>query len=72
MGITFVAPRWVEPPELLTLWNVGFDEKRLEKPCTVHETKIGDFLYSFSDGLNDSKNELGWDYRVIPLRNPPK
>lgn len=71
MAITFVHPRWSEKSELLTLWNPTFKQDRLTNTCTVNEAEIGRLLHSYSDGLNDTSNELGWPFRVIPLRKPP-
>ncbi|SDT42377.1 hypothetical protein [Bradyrhizobium canariense] len=68
MAITFVHPRWNQKSELLTLWNVGFDQSVLKNPCGLSESDIDDLLYKFSDGVNDSSNERGWYFRVIPLR----
>lgn len=68
MAVTFVHPRWSDPAELFTLWNPSFDQGRLQNPCTVGEAEVSDLLYAFSNGLNDASNELGWPYRVIPLR----
>jgi hypothetical protein len=64
MAITFFLPRWSEKPELLTIWNVGWDQTALEKPCALDEHQIGVVLHDYSDGLNDQRNELGWDFRV--------
>lgn len=68
MAITFVHPRWNQKSELLTLWNVGFDKSVLKNSCSLSESDIDDLLYKFSDGVNDSSNERGWHFRVIPLR----
>ncbi|MGE0006184.1 MAG: hypothetical protein AB7S92_11360 [Parvibaculaceae bacterium] len=68
MAITFVHPRWNQKSELLTLWNVGFDQSVLANPCDLSESDIDDLLYKFSDGVNDSSNVRGWRFRVIPLR----
>ena len=68
MAITFVRPRWRQKPELLTLWNKKFDQTVLTGKCAVDEPEVEALLYSYSDGLNDETNELGWSYRVAPLR----
>jgi hypothetical protein len=68
MAITFVHPRWNQKSELLTLWNVGFDQSVLKNPCGLSESDIDDLLYKFSDGVNDPSNERGWHFRIIPLR----
>ena len=68
MAITFVHPRWNQKSELFTLWNVGFDKNVLINACSLSESDIDDLLYNFSDGVNDSSNERGWRFRVIPLR----
>jgi hypothetical protein len=68
MAITFVHPRWDQNSELFTLWNVGFDQSQLANPCTLSEPDIGDLLHSYSNGLNDNSNGIGWPYRVTPLR----
>jgi nucleotide-binding universal stress UspA family protein len=73
MAITFRCPRWSEPAELLTIWNGGWDQTGLANPCALEEHQIEEFLYNYSDGLNDQSNEGGWDYRVNPLRpRPPR
>ena len=71
MAISFLLPHWSEKPELLTVWNIGWDQGALENPCTLSEHEIEEILTAYSDGLNDRRNELGWDYRVSPLREPP-
>ncbi|MGY3621866.1 hypothetical protein [Bradyrhizobium sp. USDA 10063] len=68
MAITFAHPRWNQKSELLTLWNVGFDQTVLKNPCGLSESDIDDLLYKFSDGVNDPSNERGWHFRIIPLR----
>lgn len=68
MAITFMHPRWSKAPELFTLWNPNFDRGRLANRLTLSEHDVEHFLNSFSDGLNDTRNEGGWPYRVIPLR----
>lgn len=72
MAITFQCPRWSQPAELLTILNHGWDKSSLVTQCTLKEHEIDDLLYKYSDGLNDMRNELGWNYRVIPLRPPTK
>lgn len=67
MAITFVHPRWNQKSELLTLWNVGFDQNVIKNRCGLSESDIDDLLYKFSDGVNDP-NERGWHFRIIPLR----
>jgi hypothetical protein len=64
MAITFFLPRWSDKPELLTIWNVGWDQTALENACTLKEREIEAVLHGYSDGLNDQRNELGWGYRV--------
>lgn len=64
MAITFLLPRWSDKPELLTIWNIGWDQTALENPCTLSEHEIETVLHDYSDGLNDQRNELGWEYRV--------
>ena len=68
MAITFLMPRWSDKAELLTVWNVGWDQSALENSCTLAEDEIEGILASYSDGLNDQRNERGWPYRVAPLR----
>ncbi len=68
MAVTFLLPRWSDKAELLTVWNVGWDQSALENSCTLAEDEIEGILASYSDGLNDQRNELGWPYRVAPLR----
>ncbi len=67
-AITFMLPRWNKNPELLTVWNTGSDQTLLANPCTLSENEVGEVLAKYSDGLNDQRNELGWKYRVTPLR----
>lgn len=64
MAITFFLPRWSDKPELLTIWNIGWDQTALENPCTLSEHQIESVLHDYSDGLNDQRNELGWAFRV--------
>jgi hypothetical protein len=68
MAVTFVHPRWSQKSELLTLWNIGFNKCVLKHPYTLSESDICHLLHKFSDGVNDSSNELGWRFRVTPLR----
>jgi hypothetical protein len=71
VAITFQCPRWLQPAKLLTIWNMGWDQSSLVNQSVLQEHEIGEFLHSYSDGLNDQRNELGWDYRVTPLRPRP-
>lgn len=64
MAITFFLPRWSDKPELLTIWNVGWDQMALENRCTLREYEIETILHDYSDGLNNQQNEAGWAYRV--------
>ena len=64
MAITFFLPHWSCKPELLTIWNIGWDQTALENVCTLQEGEIEAILKGYSDGLNDQRNELGWEYRV--------
>ncbi len=64
LGVTFVYPRWSKPAELLTIWNVVPDQKSLLHKLTLVEDEVEEFLRKYSDGLNDSSNERGWNYRV--------
>lgn len=41
----------------------------LVNACRLDEQTIESILRKYSDGLNDENNELGWQYRVVPLRN---
>ena len=68
VAITFQCPRWLQPAELLTIWNMGWDQSTL---VNLQEHEIGELLHSYSDGLNDQRNEIGWDYRVTPRRPRP-
>jgi len=68
VGITFLLPHWQHNPELLTIWNPGWDQSRLANPCELQEHDIEELLAKYSDGLNDRRNELGWPYRVYPIR----
>jgi hypothetical protein len=68
MGITFVQPRWSERPELLTIWNTRWDRSTLKNPCPLSEHEVEEVLKKYSDGLNDQRNELGWEYRVSSAR----
>jgi hypothetical protein len=72
IAITFQCPRWSEPAELLTIWNSEWDQSTLVNQSALQEHEIVDLLQSYSDGLNDQRNELGWDYRVTPLRSRPR
>lgn len=67
-AVTFMLPRWSKNPELLTIWNIGSEQTLLANPCTLPEHEVGELLAKYSDGLNDQRNELGWKYRVTPLR----
>jgi hypothetical protein len=67
-AVTFMLPRWSKNPELLTIWNIASDQTLLQNPCTLPEREVGELLARCSDGLNDQCNELGWKYRVSPLR----
>lgn len=60
IGLTHQHDRdWFDlTSELLTLWNPGFDQSLLGNTCTLAESEVGDLLYSYSNGLNDSNNEL--------------
>lgn len=69
MAITFQCPRWSQPAELLTIWNNGWDQSTLVNKPALKEHEIQDLLGSYSNGLNEQRNELGWNYRVIPLRS---
>ena len=71
VAITFQCPRWLQPAELLTIWNMGWDQSTLVNQSALQEDEIGDLLHSYSDGLNDQRNEIGWDYRVTPRRPRP-
>ncbi|CAK0772743.1 conserved hypothetical protein [uncultured Gammaproteobacteria bacterium] len=64
MAITFFLPRWSDKPELLTIWNVGWNQTALENASTLQEHEIEAVLHGYSDGLNDQRNQLGWKYRV--------
>lgn len=64
MAITFFLPRWSKKSELLTIWNAAWDQSALENACTLQEHEIEAVLHGYSDGLNDQRNELGWEYRV--------
>ncbi len=64
MAITFFLPRWADKPELLTIWNSGWDQAALDNPCTLCEHEILKVLHEYSDGLNDQRNELAWAFRV--------
>jgi hypothetical protein len=68
VAISFMIPRWGQSPNLFTIWNKGADLSDLKSPCTLTELELGDVLEKFSDGLNDERNELGFKYRVVPLR----
>jgi hypothetical protein len=68
MAITFQLPRWNEPPELHTIWNLNWDRASLVNQYKLHEQEVEQLLHGYSDGLNDNHNELGWPYRVVPLR----
>jgi hypothetical protein len=64
MGLTFFLPCWSAKPKLLTVWNISWDRTAVENPCTLSEHEIEAVLRAYSDGLNDDRNELGWEFRV--------
>jgi hypothetical protein len=68
LAVTFMLPPWSENASLLTIWNIASDQTQLENPCTLSEHEIWELLAMYSDGLNDHRNELGYKYRVLPLR----
>lgn len=68
LAITFMYQGWSKPTELFTIWNRGWDQSRLTNACRLDEQTVQAILKTFSDGLNDQTNELGWPYRVVPLR----
>lgn len=63
--MTFVYPKWSGPAELLTIWNVLLDQGSLLHKLTLAEEEVEEFLKKYSDGLNDSSNVRGWNYRVV-------
>jgi hypothetical protein len=63
MAITFFLPHWSTRSELLTIWNVGWDQSSLENACNLEEHEIEAVLDCYSDGLNDEHNERGWKFR---------
>jgi hypothetical protein len=65
LGMTFMLPGWCTGPKLYTIWNIGSDKSILQNPCTLGENEIGALLFQYSDGLNDERNELGWEYRKL-------
>ncbi len=69
VGVMFMLHRWPDMPELLTLWNKGWNQNALKNPCKLTEDEIEDILSNASDGINDASNETGWPYRVVPLRS---
>ncbi len=66
MAITFFLPRFSTKTELLTIWNIGWDQGALENACTLNEQEIGAILDHYSNGLNDEHNERGWKFRKYP------
>lgn len=68
MAITFFLPRWSDKPEILTIWNAEWDQTKLENPCSLSQQEIETVLAGYSNGVNDQRNEVGWAYRVMPLR----
>jgi hypothetical protein len=64
VAITFVLPRWSGPAELFTIWNVVPDHTKLLNKLALSEDEVEDLLDRYSDGLNDTSNERGYDYRV--------
>ena len=67
MAITFFLPRWTAESELLTIWNIGWDQSALENCCTLKEHEIEEILDRYSNGLNDENNIRGWKFRKSPL-----
>ena len=71
VAISFVFPSWSGPAEILTIWNVTSEQSALQNKLTLEEHEVDELLAKFSDGLNDDRNERGWEYRVSPLRPDP-
>lgn len=63
LGITFMLHSWSKEPPLFTVWNTAFDTSLLQSSCTLSEDEVEDLLATYSDGLNDDHNELGWRHR---------
>ncbi|HWD25657.1 MAG TPA: hypothetical protein VG387_00725 [Rhizomicrobium sp.] len=68
LAITFQFPGLSKPPELFTIWNMRADPTALGTPLGLSEHELGNVFSAYSDGLNDSRNELGWPYRIFPQR----
>ena len=64
VAVTFVLPKWSEPAELLTIWNLVPDQNNLLNKLALAEDELEAFLDKYSDGLNDTSNERGYAYRI--------
>jgi hypothetical protein len=68
MAITFFQPPWgTRGAQLLTLWNIGFNRATLTNPCQLEEHDLAMLFEAYSDGLNDERNEAGWEYSAEGL-----
>jgi hypothetical protein len=64
VAITFQFCHWNDPCELFTVWRPGWDKSKVKNPGSSREHEIEEFLYRWSDGLNNDRNEIGWKFRV--------